>query len=177
MSLDLKDAYLLIPITEEYCSFLTITIFHQCVVHHYQFRALSFGLTSAPEGLQKWYFQLLQPYASQVIQIVPYGDWMIIAQNPRLLWTHLNQTISLLSDLGFLLNLEKSNLNPSPRKLFLGFIIDSLKIHNCQERESLQSSLWGRNEKDLRPPYSFHRNSNLGESSHPRSSVRNSKSV
>ena len=49
-----------------------------------------------------------------------------MAETPELLQQHFQLTMSLLTDLGFLLNLKKCILTPCRHIEFLGFIVDSL---------------------------------------------------
>ena len=51
VSIDLKEAYLQIPVNPESCKYLWFVAFGRV----YQFRALCFGLASAPPGLHTCY--------------------------------------------------------------------------------------------------------------------------
>lgn len=79
------------------------------------------------------------------IVIVPYlNDWFLKVESEALLQTHMNSVIVFLSLLGWILNSEKSNLNPT-RSQFLGFIVGSKKMTlglTPRRVASLTSQVW-----------------------------------
>ena len=63
--------------------------------------------------------------ASGWISVVYLDDWWLMGSNKRKCQKNINQTISLLTKLGFLINERKSVLVPSNSCKFLGFVLNS----------------------------------------------------
>jgi hypothetical protein len=120
-SIDLSDAYLHLPIHQDSRRYLRFCIQGKI----YQFRALCFGLNVAPKVFTK----MLQPVAQYLrlrgIRVHRYlDDWLITASSPEMALQHTQETIDLLSTLGWLVNKDKSELVPSQNIVFLGMGID-----------------------------------------------------
>ncbi|KAJ1195307.1 hypothetical protein NDU88_004588 [Pleurodeles waltl] len=82
---------------------------------------------SAPWCFTKLLRPVVQYLRERGVRLIIYlDDILIMAQEKDLVLIHLNWTIKLLQDLGFVLNSEKSSLIPSQNMEFLGFQIDSL---------------------------------------------------
>ncbi|KAM4748674.1 LOW QUALITY PROTEIN: uncharacterized protein WCC33_006046 [Rhinophrynus dorsalis] len=122
VKIDLQDAYLTVPMAQSsqiYLRFLWRT-------EIWQFTCLPFGLSSAP-----WCFtKLLKPVVaylrSRGFRLIIYlDDMLLMSQDPNILLDQTSCAIRLLSNLGFLVNWKKSQLIPSQRMEFLGFIVDS----------------------------------------------------
>ncbi|XP_044159551.1 uncharacterized protein LOC122944893 [Bufo gargarizans] len=122
VKLDLKDAYLTVPIAQQSRDLLRFRWGDQI----WRFTCLPFGLSSAP-----WCFtKLMKPVVSwlrgQGVRLIIYlDDMLLIARDPSTLLTHLHLSVSLLTGLGFVINHEKSCLQPSRSMEFLGFRVDS----------------------------------------------------
>lgn len=123
--LNLKDAYLLVPINSEDKKFLRFEYRN----HIYQFNSLPFGLSSAPFVFTKTTKPIVKWLRSRGIRLVIYLDDFLIfsvsreecVNNPKL-------TISMLLHLGFIINWEKSDLVPNFSCKFLGIIINSREM-------------------------------------------------
>ena len=63
---------------------------------------------------------------------------LIIADSYSECLSALCDTIKLLTDLGFVINVDKSNLTPSQRIEFLGFIFDSTNLSISLPQEKIQ---------------------------------------
>ena len=115
-SLDLTEAYLHIPIFPTHRRFLCF-----CVgTHHYQFKALPFGLSTAPRLFTKILVNLVVQLRHQGIHIHPcLDDLLLRAPSLSLAQTHTQTTVKCLQNHGFLINHQKSHLQPS-QKLHLG---------------------------------------------------------
>ena len=120
--LDLKDAYFLVPLHRRSQKF----IHFQFQGKTYQFTCLPFGLTSAPRIFTK----ILKPVTGILrkmgIRIIVYLDDMLI-MNSTLEGARKDIMIlkSILENLGFLINMEKSIFVPVQIFEFLGIIVDS----------------------------------------------------
>ena len=120
--LDLKDAYLSVPMNQAHTHLLRF----QWQSQTYQFDTLPFGLSSAPYVFTK----LLKPVVAILrrlgIRVVLYlDDMLIMASSKEEARAHLATAMHLLTALGFILNLDKSVLTPTQRVIFLGFCLDS----------------------------------------------------
>lgn len=118
-SLDLTEAYLHVSSHRQYLRF--------CVgSRHFQFRALLFGLCTAP-----WVFTkvLVNPVAhlrSRGIHVHPYLNNLLICSSLReKSILDIQETMQCHHDHGFLINLNKNSLTPSQRLEHLGMIIDN----------------------------------------------------
>ncbi|XP_068692317.1 uncharacterized protein [Montipora foliosa] len=121
-NIDLKDAYLSVPVHETSRKFLRFIWKGTC----YQFKALSFGLCSAPRIFTK----ALKPVASflrrKAIRVLIYlDDFLLLAATVEEAVKNTQLVVSLLQSLGFTINLKKSLLIPTQAITFLGFQIDS----------------------------------------------------
>ena len=126
VSIDLKDAYLSedaylsVVVAEEHRRYLRFQWEHQL----YEFLCLPFGLSSAPHTFTK----LLKPVMSLIRQqgirsIVFLDDMLLMARSREGLLRKVQEIVQLLQLLGFVVNLEKSQLNPTQRIQYLGFKI------------------------------------------------------
>lgn len=133
VKLDLKDAYLTVPIHPSFQHFLQF-IWEEDL---FQFTCLPFGLSSAP-----WVFtKLLRPVVtllrSRGIRLIIYLDDILVFNSCKSkLLDHMVVVKSLIESLGFVINLEKSVQIPSQSLEFLGLMIDtpsfSLSIPKAQ---------------------------------------------
>ena len=124
-SIDLKDAYLSVPIHQSSQKFLRFIWEDTC----YQFKALPFGLCSAPRIFTK----LMKPIAAflrrKSIQVIIYlDDFLLLAATKEEAVKNTHLLITLLQSLGFRINFKKSSLTPSQVITFLGFKIDSTSM-------------------------------------------------
>ena len=123
--LDLKDSYLSVAVHPESQKFLCFIWENKA----YQFQALRFGLNIAP----RIFTQLLKPVAAFLrkrgVRLVIYlDDILLIGSSVEETHRFTEMTMSLLESLGFIINKEKSNLNPTKIITFLGFTINSVTI-------------------------------------------------
>ena len=125
ITIDLSDTYMTLPIEEESRNYLCIQFQDQL----FQFCIFPFGLNDAPRAFTK----TLKPPVGTLrylgFKIVVYLDDIILAASARELCIYQGQILTkTLENLGFVINLERSNLVPSQMVLFLGFIVDSKKM-------------------------------------------------
>ncbi|XP_011164155.3 uncharacterized protein LOC105198980 [Solenopsis invicta] len=122
LSIDLEDAYLLVPIHSEDRKFLRFRFQNQL----FQFRVLPFRLASAPFIFTK----KLKPVISSLrergfLSIVYLDDFILIAPTYSQCTENVRVTMELLVSLGFIINFKKSVLTPAKSCRFLGFIFDT----------------------------------------------------
>ena len=123
ISIDLTDAYHAIAMHPLFTRFLTF-IFLDIL---YQFTCLPQGLTSAPRIFTKVMKAVLSYLRSFAIKIAAWlDDFLLAASSAELLKEHSSFTLSTLQELGFVPNLEKSQLVPVQRIQHFGLVWDSL---------------------------------------------------
>ncbi|XP_068104139.1 uncharacterized protein [Hyperolius riggenbachi] len=126
VNIDLTDAYWHIPIRRESQKYLRFSVQGDGGVLHYQFSCLPFGISSAPRVFTKVMAEVVGNLHLQNIIIIPYlDDLLVLADNAVLLQRDLKRVLGQLETLGWLVNYQKSHLDPSQVIKFLGFIINS----------------------------------------------------
>ncbi|KAJ8948464.1 hypothetical protein NQ317_018874 [Molorchus minor] len=124
-SLDLQDAYYLLPIHEDDRKYLRFLFEGQL----YEFTCLPFGLASAPYAFTKLLKPLVQYLRSRGVTCINYlDDFLFLGDSKNECGNNIQLAVELLSSLGFLINSQKSMLTPNTRCKFLGFIFDSIKM-------------------------------------------------
>lgn len=123
--LDLKDAYYSVPIATEDRKCLRFEYGGQL----HEFVCLPNGLSSAPRIFTKLLKPPLAVLRGKGVLIVVYIDDIILLADDRgTLLTNIHQTIAMFKCLGFTIHEQKSQLVPSQRVTFVGFILDSLSM-------------------------------------------------
>ena len=132
--IDLRDAYLTLPLREEDRRFVQIKwgeVF-------YQFRTLAFGLSSAP-----WIFtKILKPVITclrkQGVRLIIYLDDILLLNSCREgARKDFLLAREILENCGFLVNVEKSIGNPTQIIEYLGLIVNSLLLSLSLRQEKL----------------------------------------
>ena len=120
-SIDLKDAYLHVPIHPR--DFEYLRFFYNGRL--FEFTALPFGLSTSPRvftRIAKTVAAFLRRNGVQIYQYL--DDWLIVGGSHREALSATRQTCQLASRLGFIINREKSNLSPSQLPTYLGAVLD-----------------------------------------------------
>jgi len=121
-SIDLKDAYYSVPIhrdDQKYLKFKWKGVL-------YQFTALPNGLSSGPRiftKLLKVPFSHLRKQGHIVTGYI--DDTLIIGQSTDQTVAAVNETVRILSDLGFVIHQEKSVFKPTKEITYLGCVLNS----------------------------------------------------
>jgi len=117
-SIDLQDAYFHIAVHPQFRKFLRFTLFHKV----YQFRAMPFGLSTAPYLFTRLFRAVSSIIHFQAIKMhIYFDDSLIRAANPHLLYNQTTWVLTLFSNLGFCLSTTKSELTPTQDLTFVGF--------------------------------------------------------
>lgn len=125
-SIDLQDAYYHVPIHKSSQQYLRIAVFLGSELFHFQFQALPFGLASAPRIFTKVMSEIMAFFHHQEILIIPYlDDFLIAGPSASSVRQDLDTVARIFSSLGWLINLQKSDLEPGQAKIFLGILLDS----------------------------------------------------
>ena len=124
-SIDLQDAYYSIHIAPEHQKFLKFWWRNTL----YQYTAMPMGLTSAPRIFSK----LLRPALSYLrlkghTLSIYIDDLYIQADSAEQCRKTVGSTLTLLNNLGFYINVDKSQLKPKKVLEHLGFVLNSEKM-------------------------------------------------
>ena len=121
-SIDLKEAYLQVPIHPESRQSLLFVAHGRT----YQFTALCFGLSTAPQVFSWVMAPVSAILHSWGIRMRRYlDDWLVQSSSQEALLRDLQVVLNLCRELGIVINQEKSNLEPSQVVQYLGVVIDA----------------------------------------------------
>lgn len=116
-SIDLKDAYWHVPVKPYFRRFLGFRLGRR----KYRFRAMPFGLNIAPRLFTKICRPILAELRRKGINVLVYlDDWLVWADSPEACRDATDIVIQTLGRRGFLINREKSRLQPSQVFQWLG---------------------------------------------------------
>ena len=122
VSVDLQDAYLHVPIHPKSRKFLRF-VWNQKVL---QFRALCFGLTTAPQVFTRIMAPISAYLHKQGIRLLQYlDDWLLLASTQQEALEVTRVLVQLCHQLGIRINLQKSSLVPAQKMIFLGVEIQT----------------------------------------------------
>ena len=108
-SIDFKDAYFHIPINNQSRKYMCFHIQGET----YQFKVLPFGLSTAPMEFTVVAKEIKLLAKKQGIRIHQYlDDWLVRARSHQTCLQHTETLVALCRDLGWLVNEEKSELEP-----------------------------------------------------------------
>ena len=120
-SIDFKDAYFHIPIQEQSRKYLRFHVQGRT----YQFKALPFGLSTAPLEFTVVAKEVKLMAIHKGIRIHQYlDDWLVRARSRQACLQHTRDLVRLCQNLGWLVNLEKSELEPKQIFDFVGYQFD-----------------------------------------------------
>ena len=140
-SLDFKDAYFHIPIQEQSRKYLRFHVQGQT----YQFKALPFGLSTAPLEFTVIAKEVKLMAIHKGIRIHQYlDDWLVRARSHQACLQHTQILVETCQTLGWLVNLDKSELDPKQIFDFVGYQFDlkTGRVRPTQDRwQSLQDKI------------------------------------
>ena len=135
VSLDLKDAYFSVPVFRPHCKYLRFIWRDQ----RYEFTCLPFGYSLAPRVFTKIFKPIVAQLRLNGLRIVIFlDDILLVASSFAESMEQLSLLRKLLENLGFVINDAKSQLQPTTRICFLGFIIDSISMKLLLPEDKLQ---------------------------------------
>ena len=121
-SLDLKDAYFQIPIHGS--SRKVLRFMSEGTV--YQFKALCFGLSTAPQVFTRVFAAVSAWAHARGIRLLRYlDDWLVLSSSEKKAKESIRELLSLCRTLGIVINEKKSDLVPSQSAKYLGMTIDT----------------------------------------------------
>ena len=140
-SVDFKDAYFHIPIQAQSRKYLRFHVHGRT----YQFKALPFGLSTAPMEFTVLVKEVKLMAIRTGIRIHQYlDDWLVRARSQETCLRHTQILVKMCQDLGWLVNLEKSELEPKQVFDFVGYQFDlrSGRVRPTPDRwQSLQDKI------------------------------------
>ena len=120
-SIDFKDAYFHIPIQEQSRKYLRFFTQDRT----YQFKALPFGLSTAPLEFTVIAKEVKLMAMRKGIRIHQYlDDWLVRAKSHQVCLQHTQDLVRMCQNLGWLVNVEKSELEPKQVFDFVGYQFD-----------------------------------------------------
>ena len=120
-SIDFKDTYFHIPIQEKSRKYLG---FH-FQGRTYQFKALPFSLSTAPMEFTVVAKEVKLMAIYKGIRLHQYlDDWLVRARSHQVCLQHTQDPVKMCQELGWLVNLEKSELEPKQVFNFVGYQFD-----------------------------------------------------
>ena len=135
VKLDLKDAYLQVPIHQAHHQFLKF----QWEGRMYYFQCLPFGLSSMPRVFTKIMRPVVGFLRQAGIQLLIYlDDMLILHQEKTILQQLVGIVIQFFQSLALIVNREKSVLDPTQALEFLGFTIRTLPMTIHLPKEKLR---------------------------------------
>ena len=121
-SIDLKEAYLQVPVHPDSRPFLRFV----SEGHTFQFKALCFGLSTAPQVFSWVMAPISAILHSWGIRMRRYlDDWLVQSSSRESLLRDLQTVLGLCHELGVVINREKSQIVPSQVVQYLGVVINS----------------------------------------------------
>ena len=140
-SVDFKDAYFHIPIQEQSRKYLRFLVQGRT----YQFKAMPFGLSTAPMEFTVLAKEVKLMAIHRGIRAHQYlDDWLVRARSQHIYLQHPQILVKMCQDLGWLVNLEKSELEPKQVFDFVGYQFDlrSGRVRPTPDRwQSLQDKI------------------------------------
>ena len=120
-SVDFRDAYFHIPIQEQSRKYLRFHVQGQT----YQFKALPFGLSTAPLEFTVIAKEVKLMAMHKGIRIHQYlDDWLVRAMSYQVCIQHTRVLLEMCQELGWVVNREKSELDPKQVFDFVGYQFD-----------------------------------------------------
>ena len=121
-SIDLAEAYLQVPVHPDSWRFLRFV----AQGNVYQFSALCFGLSTAPQVFSRVMAPVSAILHSWGIRMRRYlDDWLVQSSSHESLLRDLRVVLDLCHELGIVVNPAKSHLVPSQVVQYLGVVVDS----------------------------------------------------
>ena len=120
-SLDFSEAYFHIPINQRSQKYLRFFLYNQT----FQFTALPFGLATAPLEFTKVVKEVKLMAQARGIRIHQYlDDWLLRTPYPDTYLQHTQTLLALCQQLGWVVNMKKSELIPQQVFNFVGYRFD-----------------------------------------------------
>lgn len=120
-SIDIKSAYYGVSLHEDFIPYCAIQVDH--VLHFWT--VLSLGISTAPRIYTSVTAQVVQLLRSKGIRVFRYIDDFLILAHASIAAAHIDLAVTTLKEWGFIINSEKSILQPTPTIRHLGLLLDA----------------------------------------------------
>ena len=135
IKIDLQSAYDCVPIYKPHRQFLQFSVANEV----FQFTCFPNGLSEAP----RLFTLLLDPikfsFGKLGIKFISYLDDLLVMHNdPLVLKNQASLIVSIFINLGFLINITKSEVVPVNSLIFLGFCLDTIRLRISLPIEKLE---------------------------------------
>lgn len=129
-TIDLKEAYLLVPIKKSFRKYLRFQFKNnKSDLITYEFNAMPYGLSIAPRVFTKIMKEVMTYLRCKGHKSVIYlDDILCIGKTYTECLNNVNETLRVLTCLGFVINYKKSSLLPQQECKFLGFIYNTTNL-------------------------------------------------
>ena len=135
VKIDLKDAYLTVPIWQNHQTYLGF-LWRDSLL---EFACLPFGLASVPRVFTTLLKPVLSILRQRGIRLIVYlDDILLMALSVEQVLEHAASTLNLLGRLGCTVNYLKSVLVPSQQMEFLGSLVNSLDLSLSLPRDKIR---------------------------------------
>ena len=125
VSLDMKDAYLQVPVHPESRCYLRFCVGEEV----FQFRALCFSVSTDPQAFTRVMAPILSIMHRHGFRILRYlDDWLVLGSSFRNLVRARDFLLWLCQELGVQVNLEKSSLTPTQTLDYLAMWLQTLPL-------------------------------------------------
>lgn len=127
-TIDLKESYLLVPMAQEHRKYLRFHVedIDTQTTKLYEFQAIPYGLSAAPRTFTKIIKEVITYLRNKGFRSVQYlDDILCIGDNYLECLKNVKETLRTLECLGFVVNYDKSSLEPQQCCKFLGFVYNS----------------------------------------------------
>jgi len=119
-TIDLKDGFFHVPILPSHQALMSF----QWEGKTYVFQVLPFGMSTLPWLFTRFVQATVHHLCCQGMRVMAYmDDFIIIGHSHQQALEHTTCTLSILDQLGWQVNFEKSDLMPSQSKEFLGLLV------------------------------------------------------
>lgn len=129
-TIDLKESYLLVPVAHNYRKFLRFNFKSSNLKQFtYEFNGMPYGLSVAPRIFTKIMKEVVK-YLRNLgfISVIYLDDILCIGSNYDNCLKNVQTTLRVLECLGFVVNYEKSCIEPKQKCKFLGFIFNTIDM-------------------------------------------------
>jgi len=138
-TINLKDGFFHVPVLPSHQALMSF----QWEGKTYVFQVLPFGMSALPWLFTHFVQAMVHHLCRQGMWVMAYmDDFIIIGHSHQQALEHTTCTLSILNQLGWQVNFEKSNLMPSQSKEFLGLLIDTTSTPSFKVPPRKSHVLW-----------------------------------
>ena len=134
ITFDIKDGFFNVPLRKDHSKYFAFRWKNNI----YKWNVLCFGWSLSPYYFCKIVREFVGYLRSNGLRIVSYVDDFILAASKLVIDNHSKFAVYELKQFGFIINEQKSDLVPSSKKKFIGFVVetcaDSVKISIPNDR-------------------------------------------